>query len=174
MARFAGAGAPSLRNAQSAAKEFALMDIDEEFDSLCLPREKKSLAREARAKIGWGDDRKKVQNWLVDNGIAHSTARRIVAIAVRQRATAIRLKGVWNLVAGIPAGVSAAAVLAVIIAKPDLLGFSSGDQRGIFGFSCVALAFGVCLTLLGVGRVIGGSRVQGAVDDVDYLGDGTD
>ena len=98
------------------------MDIDEEFDALGLRKAKKSLAWEARAKITWGDRGDEVQTWLVANGINPFTAERIVAIAVRERALAIRRKGVRDLVLGILACVSGAGVgiWAVTMAKGDL------------------------------------------------------
>jgi hypothetical protein len=144
------------------------MDIDEEFDALRLPRAKKSLAWEARAKITWGDPGREVRMWLVDNGIDRFTAKRIVAIAVRERAMAIRVKGIRDLVMGIVLGVGGAAIglSAVMMGKLGLIGFRLRWLVVLGTMSVIALLFGVHLTWRGLARIIGGARTKGAVSDV--------
>lgn len=146
------------------------MDVDEEFDSLGLPRAKQSLAWEARAKIIWGDPGDDVQVWLLTNGIDQSTAERIVAIAVGERALAIRAKGVRDLVLGILVCVAGAGVGIgmIILTTNRIVGVRLPIT--IYAGSTFVLMYGLHFTWRGLARLIGGSRVKGTVSDVGDWG----
>ena len=143
------------------------MDIDEEIDWLGLPPAKQSLAWEARAKITWGDSAADVQAWLVGQGIEPVTAEQILAIAIRERARAIRLKGVWDLVLGILASVGGAVlgIGMIVMVKDHVAGVRIPMAITVAAF--VAMTYGVYLTGRGLVRIVGGSRVKGAVSDVN-------
>ncbi len=138
------------------------MDIDEEFDSLCLPSDKRSLAWEARAKIIWGGSGDEVQNWLTEKGIDYLVAKQIVAIAVGERAMAIRGHGVKDLVIGVVVGVSGSGIGigTGILMKLGLLDM----QVGAFA---VHKVYGLFRTVRGLERIVFGARIDGAVSDLD-------
>lgn len=141
------------------------MDIDEEFAALNLPKNKKGLAWEGRARIMWGLPPAEVQAELVAQGVDEPTAEQIVAIAVRERALNVRAKGVRDLVIGIPLSVAAAGLGFGAVLVVQLFG---GEIRGLalIVTACfLALAFGVHLTWRGLVRTAGGSKVKGAVSD---------
>jgi hypothetical protein len=145
------------------------MDIDEEFKALRLPKAKRSLAWEARAKIIWGQPRDEVQTWLEDYGIDAYAAEQIVAIAVRERGLAIRVKGIRDLVLGIPICVAGAGagIAVAIVANYRWVAMSIRGIAALLTISIVTFFFGAYLTWRGLVRVIGGARVHGAVSDVE-------
>jgi hypothetical protein len=145
------------------------VDIDEEFDSLCLPKAQESHAWEARAKITWGEPRDEVAAWLIAKGIDDETAKRIVAIAVRERGMAVRVKGVRDLALGILVDVCSAGVGigAIVLVNLGLFVMPIKALAVIVSFSFLALMYGVHLTYRGLARMLGGSRVRGAVSDVE-------
>lgn len=149
------------------------MDIDEEFDSLSLPSQKKAPAWEARAKITWGDPADEVRMWLEDaNCIDPFTAERIVAIAVHERALAIRVKGVRDLVMGVLIGTSGAAVSAgtVFLVESGLIPVPAKAAILLVIVASIAIMVGVHYTWRGLARILGGAGVKGAVSDVaDFL-----
>lgn len=145
------------------------MDIDEEFDSLGLSKEKKSLAWEARAKITWGDRSDEVKSWLTDKGIDPLTANQIVAIAVRERAKATRVKGIQDLLLGLLIGVSGAGVGigAVLFVKLGLFAVPVKGLGVLIAFSFLASMFGFHRICRGLHRIMAGARIKGAVSDVE-------
>ena len=155
------------------------MDIDEEFDSLCLPSEKRSLASRAREKIMWGEPAKQVRGWLVILGIDRLTAKRIVAIAVRQRAKAFRVLVAKDLVPGIllVVGGAAAGIAAMVMngqfAQENW--FRLLDVATVWGLvelvSFLAAVGGVIPTWRGLWRLIGGARAKDALRE-EEVGDG--
>ena len=95
--------------------------------------------------------------------------RPIISIAARERAIAVRVQGVRDLVLGIPIGVGGAGlgIGAVMIAK---LGWIAAEIKGwavLVTLSVIAFAYGVHLAMRGVGRIIAGGRVRGAVSDLE-------
>ena len=144
------------------------MDIDEEFAALRLSSAQQSLAWEARAKITWGDQGDDVQTWLIDHGIDRDSAERIVAGAVSERATAIRVKGLRDLVLGLLAGAGGAAVGlgAVMLVNLGLFAVPIKGLALLVAISFLVFMYGAHLTWRGLARLLGGARVKGAVSDV--------
>jgi hypothetical protein len=145
------------------------MDIDEAFEALGLRKAKKSLAWEARARIIWGHPHDEVQTWLEDNGIDAYAAEQIVAIAMRERGLAIRVRGIRDLVLGIPIGVTGAGagIGVMTIANHGWFAISARGTAALLTISIGIFFFGVYLTWRGLVRVIGGARMHGAVSDVE-------
>lgn len=145
------------------------MDIDEEFESLGLPKEKKSLAWEARAKITWGDRSDEVKSWLADQGIDSFTANQIVAIAVRERAKATRVKGIQDLLLGLLIGIGGAGIGigAVLFVKLGLFAVPVKGLAVLVTFSFLASMYGFHRICRGLHRIMAGAKVKGAVSDVE-------
>jgi hypothetical protein len=159
-----------------ANEEFALpktartMDTDAEFEALGLSRAEKSRAWEARARIIWGDSADDARMSLVAQGMNGFTADEIVALAVRERALAIRVKGIRDLVLGVLAGAVGAGVGigTYLIVQNDVLGpIPFRALAAIVVGVVVAFGFALHFTWRGLLRVIGGARVRGSVSDVD-------
>ncbi len=147
------------------------MDIDEEFDALGLPAAKEQFAWEARAKITWGEAPDQVHTWLLANGLQRRMADRIVAIAVSERAIAIRAKGIRDLVLGLFGGAAAASIgIGAFIAMRD--GFQgvrlpTKGLAAIAAVSFVGFMFSLNVTWRGAERLIGGARVKGDLSESD-------
>jgi hypothetical protein len=150
------------------------MDIDAAFESLGLPSDKKSLVWEGRARIIWGTPADEVQTWLTDQGIDSLTAREIVAIALRERALAIRALGVKDLILGVLAGGTGAgiAIGAGLIMNLvfDVKVGQFAVHRGLGALllaAGLAFIYGVYRTARGLERILFGARVGGSVSDLD-------
>jgi hypothetical protein len=143
------------------------MNIDNEFVALRLPCAPQALAWEARAKIIWGDQGDEVQTWLIDQGIDRYNAERIVGLAVSERATAIRVKGLRDLVLGLLAGAGGAAVGlgAVTLVNLGLLAVPIKGLALLVAISFLLFMYGAHLTWRGLARLLGGAHVKGAVSD---------
>lgn len=145
------------------------MDIDEEFDLLGLPSGEKSVAWEARAKITWGTPSDEVQSWLTTQGIAPFTAKQIIAISVRERAVAVRLKGLRDLALGILvcAGSATIGIGVVMVMNLGLFAVPIRGPALLVALAFLAFMYGLYLTWRGIGRFLGGGNVKGAVSDVE-------
>jgi hypothetical protein len=148
-----------------------LMDIDEEIESLGLPEQKESLVWDARAKITWGERPDDVHTGLLAGGINRSTADGIMEVLLRERAMAMRAKGVLDLVLGL-----GAIGVALVVGLGAIMSMRDGAQGVrlptkllalITALSFLAFMFGLNRTWRGIERLVGGSRAEGAVSDVD-------
>jgi hypothetical protein len=147
------------------------MDIDEEIESLGLPKQKESLVWDARAKITWGERPDDIHTALLAGGIDHRTADQIIDILLCERAGAMRARGLRDLVLGLGlAGVSLVIGLGAILTMRDGFQGVRIPTKGlavITALSFLAFMYGLNLTWRGAERLIGGARAAGAVNDVD-------
>jgi len=145
------------------------MNIDEEIAALSLPNAQQALAWQARARITWGDRGDEVQTWLIDQGIDRYSAERIVAVAVGERATAIRVKGLRDLSLGLLAGAGGATVGlgAVMLVNRGLFAVPIRGLAVLVAFSLIVFMYGAHRTWRGLARLLGGAHVKGAVSDVE-------
>ncbi len=146
------------------------MDIKDEFSSLGLSSEAQERAWEAHSRITRGDSAGRVLDDLVSYGFDHFNADRIVEVCVRVRAAAIRLSGVRDLVSGlilmaVTAGI-AFATYHFVKPRPGVpMGHLSIHVK-IWGVCCAAFVLGLLAMLRGVGRLIGGARVNGDLSEL--------
>jgi hypothetical protein len=151
------------------------MDIDAEFAALGLSREQKSLAWEARAKIFWGEEGRAVRARLRALGFDSARARKVVAVALRERAGIIRVRGAWNLVGGIllTLGGVAVGVVGQYLRAEDGTGLKVPPVWATTLLGFVAGLYPLCL---GTARLILGARFKGSlhaeIEDAGTQGDG--
>jgi hypothetical protein len=136
------------------------------FAELGLAHAEERLAWEARAKITWGDSRDDVCTWLEGCGVSPKTAAAIVAVCLRERAGAMRSKGVRDSILG---GAGFAIGLLILFAGIQLAGVRNlGRLPGlVMGVGIMVGMYGAFLLFRGLERVVFGARSDGAVSDVD-------
>lgn len=138
------------------------------IEALGLPREVRSSAFEARARLTWGDSQQDVLAWLIGSGVDRPTAELIVETCVRERSVAMRQKGLRDLLVG-----CVAVAMGTLGAVGAMLFFRSlehvpGRLVGLVVMAFVAIAVaGIYWFVRGLERVLFGARAEGAVSDVD-------
>jgi hypothetical protein len=140
------------------------MDIGAEFERLKPRREQRTLAWEARAKIMWGEEGRAVRDWLSALGIDSARAKKVVALALRERAGIIRAKGAWALVGGILltlGGVGVGGVRPYLRAE-DGAGL---DVPPLWATTLLGFVFGLYPMCVGAARLILGARFKGSLHD---------
>jgi hypothetical protein len=143
----------------------------EEIDALGVPREKRRLLWEARAKLMWGSERREVERELEAAGVDVQTVAAFMAICLRERAVEMRGKGLLDLMVGTTL-VAVGVIGGVLISSlHDAL-----RQRVDGGTKAAGVLWAVCLLagiyggfrlVRGIERVVFGSRADGAVSDLD-------
>jgi hypothetical protein len=151
------------------------MDIGAEFERLKLRREERTLAWEARAKIIWGEEGRAVRDWLRALGIDSARAKKVVALAPRERAGIIRAKEAWALVGGILLTIGGVDVGGVG-PSPRAEAGAGLNVPPPWATTLLGFVFGLYPMCVGTARLILGARFKGSlhdeVEDAGIQGDG--
>ena len=149
------------------------MSVRSAITTLGLPRELEKLAWEARARITWGEPVADVERWLVENGAGPRIAEEIIEVCVRERARSIRVKGLRDMLIGIPVVVVSVGLAVAVFAAVKFgaqVAPLSGKAAGLaWAFCFLGVMYGLHLTVRGIERLIMGARTKGADSDVDDL-----
>jgi hypothetical protein len=136
------------------------------YAELGLAHAEERLAWEARAKITWGDSRDDVCTWLEGCGMSPATAAAVVSVCLRERAGAMRGKGVRDSILG---GAGLAIGLLILFAGIQLAGVRQlGRLPGlVMGVGILLGMYTAYLLFRGLERLVFGAHSDGAVSDVD-------
>lgn len=128
------------------------------------PHAPEALARDARARVIWGDPPETVIRWLADHGVPEAEARDIVRGARMERGREIRLMGLRD--AGIGLLLLALGV-AIALYIWNGGGRMSPRRSETFAGGCIAAAIGFWRTLRGIERILEGAAAQGSIPDME-------
>ena len=132
---------------------------------LAMSTAKKSegVVTAARAKIIWGESPKNVFAWLIEKGMDSRQANEHIEAFVRERAMEVRRDGLRELVTGIVIG------LVGLVLGIFLYGHSSSLVMVRWsGLVILVFCFSVWMMVKGIGKLIGGARIQGSLNGLDW------
>ena len=123
------------------------------------PQNTESLIYEARARIMWGDSEYDVSDWLASQGVDSDRIEELMLACRKERDSAIRKRGITELVTGI------LIVVVAVVVGLSMLNISYGSGKGLGGAVVLGL-YGLYKANNGLNWLYAGGKTRGSITDI--------